>query len=272
MIINKIHAVYFSPTGGTKTIINALANDLSNLLHVEIEYTNLTILANRKKFYSFNSNSLVLLAIPVYAGRIPNKLLPDLEKCIHGNNTPVIPICVYGNRNYDESLRELLLLSENAGFIPVGASAMISQHAFSNILAKGRPDSEDLQKLSEFSKVISSKLQKDESPVAINYDRTTPIAPYYTPLKTDLTPARFLKAKPVTDIEKCNGCGICVQKCPMNSISANNVSEVSGICIKCQACIRYCSTHAKYFTDEDFLSHVEMLEATYNIPREPEFY
>lgn len=272
MIINKIYAVYFSPTGGTKKIVYALANNLSASLPAKTEYIDLTIFENRKKVYKFDQNSLVLLATPVYAGRIPNKLLPDLEKCMQGNHTPVIPICVYGNRNYDETLRELLLLSENLGFIPIGAATMISQHAFSRMLAKDRPDTSDLQELEHFSIKISTHIQTDERPVALNYDRTTPIGPYYTPLKADLSPAHFLKAKPVTDMQKCNACGICVTKCPMASISAENASEISGICIKCQACIQCCPAHAKSFTDEDFLSHVQMLEATYTKPKKPEFY
>lgn len=272
MIIKKIHAIYFSPTGGTKKVITSLAMDLSESLHIKIEYINLTIFENRKKLYHFDDHSLVLLAIPVYAGRIPNKLLPDLKKCIHGNATPIIPVCVYGNRSYDEALRELLLLSENAGFIPVGTAAMISQHAFSKVLAKGRPDINDLQKLSDFAQKISVQLQKNDTVTAINYDRATPIASYYVPKKEDMTPAHFLKAKPITDIKKCNGCGICVQKCPMASISAQNPAEISGICIKCQACVHYCPTHAKYFTDEAFLSHVKMLEDTYVVPKEPEFH
>lgn len=159
MIINKIYAVYFSPTGGTQKIVCALANNLSASLHTKTEYINLTIFENRKKVYKFDQNSLVLLATPVYAGRIPNKLLPDLEKCMQGNHTPVIPICVYGNRNYDETLRELLLLSENFGFIPIGAATMISQHAFSRVLAKGRPDPSDLQELEHFATKISIHIQ-----------------------------------------------------------------------------------------------------------------
>ena len=272
MTIKNIYTVYFSPTGGTRKIAEALANELSKLLHVSIQNINLTMLKNRQRSYDFDSDSLVILAAPVYAGRIPNKLLPDLEKCLNGSGkTPVIPISVYGNRNYDEALREMLLLVEKHGFIPIGAAAMISQHAFSEHIAKDRPDSSDFEALTDFSKKIAGKILNDQVLAAITYDRDMPVGPYYTPLKADHTPARFLKAKPVTDTDKCNNCGICVQKCPMGSISMDDVTDVSGICIKCQACVRFCPTHAKYFTDEAFLSHVEMLENTYTDRKEPKF-
>ena len=272
MIIKNIYTVYFSPTGGTQRIAEALANDLSKHLHISSQKIDLTILANRQIRYDFDSDSLVILAVPVYAGRIPNKLLPDLERCLNGSGkTAIIPISVYGNRNYDEALREMLILTEKKGFIPIGAAAMISQHAFSSLIAKDRPDFSDFQALTDFSNKIAGKILNNKELTGITYDRDTPIGPYYTPLRSDHTPARFLKAKPVTEMDKCNNCGICVRKCPMGSISADNVADVSGICIKCQACVKFCPTHAKYFTDADFLSHVEMLENTYTDRKEAKF-
>lgn len=272
MIIKNIYTVYFSPTGGTQKIAEALSNNLSQLLHIPFQKIDFTILANRQIKYDFDSNSLVILAIPVYAGRIPNKLLPDLEKCLNGSGkTAIIPISVYGNRNYDEALREMLILTEKNGFIPIGAAAMISQHAFSSLIAKDRPDLSDFQALTDFSNKIAGKILNNQELTGITYDRDTPIGPYYTPLRSDHTPTKFLKAKPVTEMDKCNNCGICVRKCPMGSISADNVADVSGICIKCQACVKFCPTHAKYFTDADFLSHVEMLENTYTDRKETKF-
>nr|WP_243152274.1 4Fe-4S binding protein [Pseudoflavonifractor sp. 524-17] len=96
----------------------------------------------------------------------------------------------------------------------------------------------------------------------MNVDRTRPAGPYYTPLKEDGTPARFLKAKPLTDGARCAGCGLCSAVCPMGSISRSDFTQVTGVCIKCQACIRACPAGAKYFDDPDFLSHVTMLERT----------
>ena len=49
----------------------------------------------------------------------------------------------------------------------------------------------------------------------------------------------------------------------MGAISFDNFIDVPGTCIKCQACIKKCPTHAKYFDDEAFLSHVKMLEQNY---------
>ena len=178
MVLRQIYALYFSPTGGTEKIVSSIADTLSRSLELPVHLVDFTYLENRQKEYHFPNDSLVIIGTPVYAGRIPNKILPDFKKCIVGaGHTPVIPVCVYGNRNYDEALRELLLLSEENGCIPVAAVAMISQHAFSDTLAKGRPDIQDFKKLNSFSKNIAQLLKDDSTAVAIDYDRATPLAP-----------------------------------------------------------------------------------------------
>lgn len=261
--MQNIYALYFSPTGGTKRIVTALAESLAEELCIPLKEINCTSPDVRRKSFEFSENDLLILGIPTYAGRIPNKILPDLEAGIHGDgNTPAVPISVYGNRNYNESLREMIFLLEENGFLPVTAAACVSRHAFSQTLAKGRPDQEDLKELQSFARKTAAKiLSRNFSAVAI--DRETPIGPYYTPLKTDGSPARFLKAKPVTDLAKCCKCGICADVCPMGSISTEDYITVTGICIKCQACVKHCPSQAKFFDDEDFLSHVQMLEAAY---------
>lgn len=60
---------------------------------------------------------------------------------------------------------------------------------------------------------------------------------------------------------------------PMGSIRYDNISEVSGICIKCCACVKKCPVGAKYFDDSGFLIHMEDLEEKYkDIRREIEMF
>ena len=89
---------------------------------------------------------------------------------------------------------------------------------------------------------------------------------------TDGAPAKFLKAKPVTDLERCDSCGPCITLCPMGALDAQDVTQVPGTCIKCHACVRGCPSGAKFFDDPAFLSHRAMLEEHFTRPAQPEFY
>lgn len=268
MKINRVCTVFFSPTGGTKRVACALAEQLAALLGIAAEYFSLTLPEDRQKTLCFGEQDLVIAASPVYAGRLPNKLAPEYARILHGSHTPVVPLCVFGNRSPGDAPREWLLLLENGGFVPVAAASIVSRHAFSDEIGAGRPDKEDLAALCDFARSIAETLAQPEVK-PLDYDRETPLAPYYTPLKTDGTPAKFLKAKPVL-LESCTRCGLCAEQCPMGSIDRETLL-VSGVCIKCQSCVRVCPSHALRFEDPDFLSHVAMLREHYTARAENTF-
>lgn len=269
MNYKKIWSISFSPTGGTRKVVSEISRTLSFYLELPMEEIDFTKKENRKKDYEFTAEDLIVIGSPVYAGRIPNKILPEFQTCFHGKKAAAIPICVYGNRSYGDALMELNLLLKENGFEIVGAAAVVSRHAFSDRIAKGRADEKDKEEIRAFTKKVSENIMGNKRQEILK-DRE--IGPYYTPLKEDGTPAKFLKAVPVTDLSRCNGCGICADVCPMGSISKQNFTEITGVCIKCQACIRKCPQGAKSFKDEQFLSHVKMLEEHYQKRNENFFF
>lgn len=276
MMIKKIWAASFSPTGGTEHIVSLLAEEMGKCLKLPVHKISFTLPDERKKSCTFTEEDLLILGTPVYAGRIPNKILPDVDRSFEGNGTLAVAVSVFGNRNYDDGLMELALLLENHGFCVAAAAAAAARHAFSDDIGAGRPDKQDEEELRVFARRAAEKIKEffgkekivsgNKSSCGVSALQITghnPVGPYYTPLRADGQPAKFLKAKPVTDENLCNRCGTCAQVCPMGSISREDPSVVNGICIKCQACIRSCPAQAKHFEDEDFLSHVEMLREHY---------
>ncbi len=267
MQFKQVWSVYWSATGNSRKTSETIAHALADRLQLPCETLDLTPPAARQTPPAFAADDLVVFATPTYAGKLPNKMLPDFRACA-GNGAFAVPCVTYGNRSFDNALAELCDTLTAGGFHPVAAGAFVGRHAFTDELGFGRPDLVDLREMERFAHAIADKLRRLDglpAPLAVPGDSG---APYYVPLGTDGLPAKFLKAKPVTDRSLCNNCGACVRLCPMGAIDPNDPASVPGTCIKCQRCIRRCTRHAKSFDDPAFLSHVHMLEQTYAEPNE----
>lgn len=266
--MSRICAVYFSPAGETGKVCAESAGYLASELEkccgssVKIEYDDFTLPKDRSVVRCYNKDDLVVFGVPTYAGRVPNKILPFIPELFRGSGTPAVPVVTFGNRDFDSSLAELRDTLAACGFVPVAGAAVSCRHAFAEI-GTGRPDDRDIAILRKFASDAAEMLC-DASFVPgeakLHLDGHDDVKPYYVPMKADGAPAKFLKAKPVTDASLCDGCGICSEVCPMGSVSADEPAIVDGICIKCQACVLKCPKKAKYFDDPDFLSHREYLE------------
>lgn len=259
--INKVWAVYFSPTGTTRKIVTATGRGLSRMLKSDFEEYDFTLPKTRAQALHFSSADLVVLGTPVYAGRVPNVLLPYLNS-IEGNEALAIPIVLFGNRDYDDALIELRDILEKDGLHTLAAGAFVGEHSFSRVLAKNRPDSKDMDMVSEFVQQITTKIHEstDSPEHSIPVSGTPfPYRGYYTPRDRQGNPVDIRKVKPLTN-DRCNDCKLCAKVCPMGSISFDNVREFTGICIKCGACIKKCPKQAKYYEDAGYLYHQHELE------------
>lgn len=268
---SRVTYAYFSPTGNAKKIAECIARELGERLHAEVEELDFTLPAARTREYVFSETDVAVFVLPVYAGRLPNKILPCVQSLFKGNRTKAVIACSYGNRSFGDALTELRDELSANGFLPVAAAAVVSEHAFSGRLAGGRPNAEDMEEIRAFARKAAEKLAGSGEEAVLPVPGNSPAGPYYTPLGRDGQPAKFLKAKPVTDEEACDRCGICAAACPMGSIDQDCVT-VSGVCIKCQSCIRKCPRKAKFFDDPAFLSHREMLLENYTARKENDFF
>lgn len=268
MNIQQVHAVYWSATGNTRKVTETLAKTLAEALGVPMDAADFTLPKARERGFSFGSGDCVVVGVPTYAGKVPNKLLPYIQEQIRADGALAVPVVTFGNRAFDNSLAELSAVLEQNGFHTVAGGAFACRHAFTDALAEGRPDPDDLAQVRELAVKAAEKIRGLTAVPAPLQAPGDAAAPYYVPKGTDGQPAKFLKAKPLTDLSRCCNCGVCARVCPMGAINPQNVAEVPGTCIKCQACVRRCTRRAKYFDDPAFLSHVAMLEQNFSEPKE----
>ncbi len=267
----NISGMYFSPTGTTKTIVETIsatiANEKSGGAYVSFDFTPKEV---RNGGRVFRKDDLVVIGTPVIAGRVPNVLLKYLQT-IEGNGAKAVCIVLYGNRNYDDALIELRNIAKEQGFSVIAAGAFIGEHSFSKILAKGRPDADDLKTAVRFADQICDKLDQNGEEEQLMVKGYEPYRPYYMPKDREGNPVDIRKVTPKTN-ESCNQCGICVAACPMGSIDAENPAVLNGICIKCGACIKKCPQNAKYYDDGNYLRHQYELEEQFQMRNEPELF
>lgn len=265
MAVTCIHAVYFSGTGTTKKTVVRLARAVAAALAAPCVEHDFTLPEAREQTLSFTAEDAAVVGCPTYAGRVPNLLMPYLRDKVRGAGTPVVPVVLFGNRNYDDSLMELSQLLTAGGCVTVAGGAFVGEHSFSTTLGAGRPNGEDEREMDAFAARIAAKLAAgDTTPVTVG--GCDPIRPYYTPRDRHGNPINILKVKPKTDREKCTDCGLCAARCPMGSIDVSDVSQVKGVCIKCCACVKGCPVGAKYFDDPGYLYHRSELEEVYQRP------
>ena len=274
MKLEKIWAVYFSGTGTTRRTVERIAGGIASRLNLPAESVDFSRPAVRQETLGFGEKDLVVFGTPVYAGRVPNVLLPFLRERIVGGGALAVPVVLFGNRNYDDALIELRNILAADGMHPLAAGAFVGEHSFSRVLGADRPNAEDEALMDEFAaRVAELAAGLDAAPVKPAAVRgQEPLRPYYTPRDRAGNPINILKVKPKTDLSRCDGCGLCADLCPMGSIDPADVSAVRGICIKCCACVKACPTGAKFFDDAGYLYHQHELEAQYARPAENEVF
>lgn len=264
-----INQIFFSPTGNCKKVSGLIAEALGG----HIKAIDITSPKAREKDIMVPNDEVLVMVMPVYASRLPNKIMPFVRDMIKSHGARAVIAVTYGNRDFGDALMELKNILEENGFKVVAAAALACQHSFAPNVGKGRPNAKDVEEIRAFANRSSQLLEeKIEESVEIEIKGNNPVGPYYQPKGIDGEPTIFLKAKAKTDEVLCKRCGQCAMKCPLGSINQEDPTQVLGICIKCHSCVNTCPAGAKYFDDTAFLSHKAMLEQNYVKPNDNYFF
>lgn len=226
-----IRIICFSPTGSTRK----LAQTVAESLELPVALTDCTMPEARAALNAsgadIDPDETLLFACPVYYGRAQ----ADAAACfrtLRGRGQPVILLVNYGNRHYDDALRELYDIALAGGFTPVAAAAFVSEHSFSTAdypMAAGRPDAADLDMARRFGAAVRKALQSGPVPMP---------AP---PGNAEYKPYPEFHRAPVS-VDGCTLCGVCASVCPVEAITLtdNAVVTLESACIVCQACVKQC--------------------------------
>lgn len=259
MDFKKVSLIYFSATNVSKKYAQAMGKALGKDM---VEY-DITLPADRDpaKAPSFGKDDFVIVAMPIYGGRVVLQAVEYLN-ALKGDDTPCVVVGTYGNRHYDDAVAELEDIMTEHGFKVVGGAAVVGRHSFSDEIAGHRPNEEDLEGAAEFIKLVADKegkaLPKGTIPGNRPYKDRSPANPFAPSTSDD-----------------CIKCGLCAKKCPNGVISLDNPKELAKdptACLMCHRCVTICPKNAKSFTFEGYQTMVSNCIAGFGKPDKENLY
>ena len=251
--MSKIVKVYFSPSNTTKKVVEQIASNFDD----DSESYDLLNFNGEKEF---PQDTIAIVGMPVFAGRIPKSGRERLEK-LKGNNTKAIAIANYGNAHVTDALLELIDLLKENNFDVIAAATTISHHSIFDGVALGRPDSADIEKIDEFSKKCIEKIKSGKS-LESEIPGNRPYVDY-----------KQLPFEISCDETICAFCYDCVSICPEKAIPDDDpISTNLDLCSRCTACISICGENARSFSGDAFEAKKPEFENANSERKEVEFY
>jgi ferredoxin len=265
MNILLVRLVCFSPTGTTRTIVQSIARGIG-APHTEL--IDITSPQARKHPLVATPDELLVLAVPVYMGRVPD-LLSEWLRTIEGNGVPTACVVVYGNRVFDDALLELKNVLAERGCIPIAGAAFIGEHSFSSSdlpASQGRPDASDLRNAEEFGRRIE-ELVRAESHIENSRGLPLPGTVPYGGI-TQLWDVDFISIG-----DTCTHCGVCAEHCPVGAIDPLGSGAVDIVkCITCCACIKICPQGTRTKKPGPVMDASRRIHTLFRERKEPEFF
>lgn len=249
----RFSIIYFSAAGHTLKVVRHVAEQIGGVNRA-IDLSDPFLKEN-----AFTRDECVIIACPVYGGRIPGIVVERLQK-LSFDETRAITLITYGNRAYEDALLELNDTVLARGAIPIASAAVVAQHSMLPTVAANRPTDTDYQNLSVFARFARQKFE-DIHPVPVKVPGNRPY--------------RQWKKMPLTPVvsANCVRCGMCIKQCPTMAIWITDPKKTDpSKCILCMRCVALCPQGARSLPPAGKEAIEKKLAPVTKLVRENEFF
>lgn len=196
------------------------------------------------------------LGSPVYVDHAMPQIMQFIDALPCGDSTAAVavPFVTWGAVCSGVALPEMAQGLKRKGWTTIAAAKVLAQHSSmwksSEPLAHGHPDATDMAQLESLVAGTLEKLAAETNPEALaaevlNY---LPQARAQEAWEKSLTKAKLMLGEHQPQRERCDGCGLCVELCPVGALSwEDGYPVVSECCVRCHQCTRHCPQQAFSF-------------------------
>ncbi|MFO7831332.1 MAG: 4Fe-4S binding protein [Desulfuromonadaceae bacterium] len=199
------------------------------------------------------SDACVWLGSPVYVDHAVPQMLDFIQALPQGDpcgSAVAVPFVTWGAVCSGVALPEMAQALERRGWKSIAAAKVVAQHSSmwssSAPLAQEHPDAGDSAYIKTLVARVLEKLDactpEALAPEVLDY---LPTARSHEAWGKSLTQAKVMLGEHQPEHELCDGCGTCVELCPVGALSWGEGYPVVGEgCIRCHQCTRYCPQQA----------------------------
>jgi len=249
----KHYIAYFSAAGTTQQVAHMLENHLRQA-GIDAEMLELAPAGGADAgalAATVKTNACLWLGSPVYVDHAVPQVLDFIAALPRGSEDSVaVPFATWGGVCSGVALAEMASHLQERSWQSIAAAKVLAQHSSmwesTNPLAKGHPGPRDEEHLAALVQQVLIKLKS--APVepleqeVLNYLPAEYAAESWG---KSLEKVKVLLGEHQPEHERCDGCGRCVELCPVGALSWEEGYPVVGEnCVRCHQCTRHCSQQA----------------------------